>query len=87
MATVCVLDCVNSTVRVTDGTNSAEEPLVICLTGDNKRPYFINEPYVKDNLASSVSNGSVVIRVQARDDDLQGKIVYEVILVSYGSVA
>ena len=78
-------DCIQSTVTVTDGSRTAEAPVTICLTGDNQRPYFVDEPYEKENLASTAANNSVVIRVEARDNDLQGTIVYETLDIGYGA--
>ena len=70
--------CVQSVVRVSDGRFSDTEPLTICISGENLRPYWVGEPYIASNVASSVANNTVLLTVQARDDDLQGSIVYQV---------
>lgn len=70
--------CIDSTVTVSDGRFTDTEPLTICLTGENQRPYWVNEPYIVDNVASNVANNSVLLTVLARDDDLQGTISYSV---------
>ena len=75
---ICLTACVESVVRVSDGRFSDTEPLTICISGENLRPYWVGEPYIASNVASSVANNTVLLTVQARDDDLQGSIVYQV---------
>ena len=65
-------------VTVSDGKFSDRAPVVICLHGGNKWPYFVGDPYVREDLPAGSANHTVVLTVQARDDDLQGQIVYEV---------
>lgn len=63
---------------MSDGRFTDTEPVTICVTGENLRPYWVNEPYIVSEVASTAPNNSVLITVQARDDDLQGSIVYQV---------
>lgn len=71
-------DCITSTVIVSDGKTTDREPVIICLSGGNERPYFVGEPYVREHMSSSVAEGTTVVTVVARDDDMQGKIMYQV---------
>lgn len=75
---MCVIECITATVTVSDGRSSDREPVVICLLGGNERPYFVGEPYVREDFPSNSPANTVVLTVLARDDDLQGVIVYEV---------